>query len=196
MKVIIINRKRLGVTIIIIGLMLILFGLEKNFDSRLKFTTLMQNNINSLTKYEALDKSFDYKLPSEWTAKEQKFSGNEIIYHNDFNTKDFKIYGFVEVWNLNKDLKTFLEDSKKISSEQNLYKSYEMKPITINKKDGYLVNYTMITSSNKDYKGYEYFVRNKDKFFRFSFFVKENDFKENMPTIFKTIVQTFNYKGE
>lgn len=196
MKVIMINRKRLGVTIIIIGLMIILFGLEKNFDSKLKYTTLMQNNINSLKQYEALDKKFTYKLPAEWKAKEQKFSGNEIVYHNDFNTKDFKIYGFVEVWNLNKDLKTFLEDSKKISSEQNLYKSYEIKPIVINNRDGYLVNYNIINSSNKSYKGYEYFIRNKDKFFRFSFFVSEDNFKENMPTIFKTIVETLNYKGE
>jgi hypothetical protein len=196
MKLIIINRKRLGVTIIIIGLMVVLFSLEKNFDARLKFTALIQNNINSLVGYEALDKKFTYKLPAEWITKEEKFPGNEIIYHNDFNTKDFKIHGFVEVWNLNKDLKTFLEESKKISSEQNFYKAYEIKPININDKDGYLVNYTIITSSNKYYKGYEYFIRNKDKFFRFSFFVREDNFKENMPTIFKTIVQTFIYKEE
>lgn len=196
MKLIIINRKRLGVTIIIIGLMVVLFSLEKNFDERLKFTALMQSNINSLIKYEALGQKFTYKLPAEWSTKEQKFPGDEIIYHNDFNTKDFKIHGFVEVWNLNKDLKTFLEESKKISSEQNLYKSYEIKPIIINNKDGYLVNYTIINSSDKDYKGYEYFIRNKDKFLRFSFFVREDNFKENMPTIFKTIVQTFIYKEE
>ncbi|NMM61608.1 hypothetical protein HBE96_02640 [Clostridium sp. P21] len=196
MKVIIINRKRLGVTIIIIGLMLILFGLEKNFDDRLKFTALIQNNINSLTQYEALDKKFTYKLPSEWITKEQKFSGNEIVYHNDFNSKDLKIHGFVEVWNLNTDLKNFLEESKKISSEQNLYKNYDIKPVQINNKDGYLVNYTIITSNNKYYKGYEYFIKNKSKFFRFSFFVREDNFKESMPTIFKTIVKTFNYKGE
>ncbi|EET84905.1 conserved hypothetical protein [Clostridium carboxidivorans P7] len=171
MKVIIINRKRLGVTIIIIGLMLVLFSLEKHFDARLKFTALIQNNINSLVQYEALDKKFTYKLPAEWAAKEQKFPGNEIIYHNDFNTKDLKIHGFVEVWNLNTDLKAFLEESKKISSEQNLYKSYEIKPIKINNKDGYLVEYTIITSNNKAYKGYEYFIKNKDKFIRFSFFV-------------------------
>ncbi len=196
MKLVIINRKRLGVTIIIIGLMLVLFGLERNFDSRLKLTALIQSNINALVKYQALDNKFSYKLPSEWVAKQQKFSGNEIIYHNDFNTKDSKIYGFVEVWNLNKDLKTFLEESKKISSEQNLYKAYEMKPIIINDKDGYLVNYTIVTPANEEYKGYEYFIRNKNKFFRFSFFVREDNFKENMPTIFKTIVQTFNYEGE
>lgn len=194
MKLIIINRKRLGVTTIIIGLMLILLGFEKHFDARLKFTALMQNNINSLVQYEALDNKLSYKLPAEWSTKEQKFFGQEILYHNDFKTNDSKIYGFVEVWKLKQDLKSFLEESKKISSEQNLYKQYNISPIKINNKDGYLVCYTMITTSDVDYKAYEYFIKDDDKFFRFSFFLKESNFKENMPTVFRTIVQTLNYK--
>lgn len=194
MKLIIINRKRLGVTTIIIGLMLILFGFAKYFDAGLKFTALMQNNINSLVQYEALDNKLSYKLPAEWTTKEQKFSGQEILYHNDFKTSDSKIHGFVEVWNLKQDLKSFLEESKKISSEQNLYKQYKISPITINNKDGYLVEYIIVTSSDIDYKGYEYFIKDNNKFFRFSFFMVGNNFKENMPTVFRTIVQTLNYK--
>lgn len=194
MKLIIINKKRLGVTIIIIGLMLVLLGFEKHFDARLKFAALMQNNINSLVQYEALDNKLSYKLPSEWSTKEQKFSGQEILYHNDFKTKDSKIHGFIEVWNLKQDLKNFLKESKKVSSEQNLYKQYSMSPININNRDGYLVNYTMITSSDVAYKGYEYFVNDDGKFFRFAFFVREDNFKENMPTIFRAIVQTLNYK--
>jgi hypothetical protein len=194
MKIIVINRKRLGVTTIIIGLMLVLLGLEKHFDAKLKLAALMQNNINSLVQYQALDNKLTYKPPAEWSTSEQKFSGEEIIYHNDFNNNDSKIYGFVEVWNLKKDLKTFLEESKKVSSEQNEYKDYNVSLINIKDRDGYLVNYTIRTKSNSYYKGYEYFIRNKDKFFRFSFFMREENFKENMPTVFKTIVQTLNYR--
>lgn len=193
MKLIIVNRKRLGVTTIIIGLMLILLGFEKHFDARLKFAALMQNNINSLVRYEALNNKLSYKLPSEWTTTEQKFSGQEILYHNDFKNKDSKIYGFVEVWSLKKDLKTFLEDSKKVSSEQSVYKDYSITPISINNREGYLVSYIMVNRSNVSYRGYEYFLTNKEKFFRFSFFMRDENFKENMPTVFKTIVQTLNY---
>lgn len=196
MKLIIINRKRLGVTVIIIGLMFILLGLEKNFDAGLKFTALIQNNISSLKKIEALDSKLSYKLPIEWKTEQKSFSGEDIVYHNDFISKDSKIHGFVEAWNLNKDLRTFLEDSKKISSEQNLYKDYNIIPIIINNMDGYMVSYTIINQSNEGFKGYEYFLRNNDKFFRFSFFVREGNFKENMPTIFKTIVQTLSYKDQ
>ncbi|MBV7272712.1 hypothetical protein JMF89_01435 [Clostridiaceae bacterium UIB06] len=194
MKLIIINRKRLGVTIIMIGLMFILLGFEKNFDTGLKFTALIQNNISSLKKYQALDNNLSYKLPGEWRTNQKSFSGEDILYHNDFISKDSKINGFVEVWNLKKDLRTFLEESKKISSEQNLYKDYNIAPVIINNRDGYIVAYTIINEENEEFKGYEYFLRDKNKFFRFSFFIREENFKENMPTIFKTIVQTLEYK--
>ena len=193
MKVVVLNRRKLGVTIVIIGLMLVLFGLEKKFDGRLKYVALMQNNINSLKQYEGLDKKFSYKLPSEWQTKEYKFGGEEVIYHNDFTSEDAVVHGIIEVWDMNVDLKTFLDKSKEISEKYNKLKDYSITPIKVKKSDGYLVNYTMETAPGIYYKSYEYFIKNDSKFFRFSFFVREANFKENMPTIFKTIVETFKY---
>jgi hypothetical protein len=194
MKVIVLNRKRLGVTIIIIGLMLILFGLEKNFDGRLKYVALMQSNINSLKLYEGLDKTFSYKLPSQWTTKEEKYEGNEVIYHNSFLSEDAVIHGMVQVWNINEDLKTFLDKSKALSEKYTAAQNYKANPITINKHEGYLVTYTTKTQGENVYRAYEYFIKDKNKFVRFSFFVREENFKENMPIIFKTIVETSNLK--
>mgnify|MGYP000848837216 FL=1 len=37
-------------------------------------------------EYTGLDNKFTYRLPEEWKTSEQKFEGNEIIYHNDFTT--------------------------------------------------------------------------------------------------------------
>lgn len=194
MRVVVLNRRKIGVTVIIIGLMLVLFGLEKKFDGRLKYVALMQNNINSLKEYQGLDKKFSYKLPSEWQTKEEKLGGNEIIYHNNFTSEDAIIHGIIEVWDMNVDLKNFLEKSKEISEKYNSFKDYNITPIKINKDDGYLVSYTMETSPGVYYKSYEYFIKEDSKFFRFSFFVREPNFKETMPTIFKTIVETFKYR--
>jgi hypothetical protein len=194
MKVILLNKKRLGVTIIIIGLMLILFGVQSKFDSVLKQTALMQSNIYSLKEYEVLNKTLTYKLPSDWATTTQNFGGNEIIYHNNFQSADGKIQGFVEVWNINEDLKLFLEKSKEVSETQNIVKKYRMTPVNINGKSGYEVQYTMINRNNIPYSGYEYFINDTNKFVRFSFFVRTSNLKENMPTIFKTIVETLNYK--
>jgi hypothetical protein len=194
MKLIILNRKRLGVTVIIVGLMLVLFGLEKKFDGRLKYVALMQSNIYSLTKYDVPELNFSYKLPNEWTTKKQDFDGNEIVYHNDFTSEDASIHGFVQVWNIREDLKSFLDKSKTLNEQYANYKEYEITPIEVKKHEGYLLTYTMKTSSDATYKGYEYFLKDTNKFFRFSFNVRDVNFKENMPTIFKTIVETFEHK--
>lgn len=193
-KSIVINKRKLGVTIIIIGLMIVLLGLEKNFDMKLKFTALMQNNIKYLTQYEGMQSKLKYKLPSKWSSETQDISGSEILYHSDFKSDDNKIRGFVEVWNLNESLKLFLQNSKIISEKQNLYKNYHMSDIVINSNSGYLIEYTITKEVGDSYKGIEYFLKKGTQFCRFSFFVNESDFKENMPTIFETIVKTLEYK--
>jgi hypothetical protein len=191
MKLIILNRKRFGVTVIIIGLMMVLFGLENKFDGRLKYVALMQSNITSLKKYEVPEMKISYKLPSNWGTKLQSFTGGEVVYHNDFTSEDANIHGYVQVWSIKEDLKSFLDKSQKQSQKYAQYTEYNITPIVVKKHDGYLMTYGMITSKDAKYKGYEYFVKDKDKFTRFAFYVRDINFKENMPTIFKTIVDTF-----
>lgn len=194
MKLIIINKNRLGIIIIIVGLMLILLGFYKNFDASMKHIVLIQNNINSLSVYKDSDEKFTYKLPSGWVTKRQNFEGAEIRYHNDFWSEDAKIHGFIEIWNINEDLESFLQKSKDAALKQNEYQEYSINPAYINGKTGYEVASTMsIPQKNIIYKGYEYFIRIKNGFIRFSFFVKDKNYKENMPVIFKTIVDTVQY---
>jgi hypothetical protein len=195
MRLIILNRKRLGVTAIILGLMLVMFAVEERFDERLRATALMHSDISSLIKYEGLDRKFSYSLPNQWDVSLKNFGNQEIVYHNDFNTKDQSIHGFVQVWNLREDLKTFLERSKETAGAVKplKYKAYKMEPISINAYSGYLISYAMDMGEGKYYKGYEYYLSQDGLMFRFSFFVSEGNFKENMPTVFNTIVRTFQY---
>jgi hypothetical protein len=194
MKFIIINRRKLGVTAIILGLMVVLFGFGKNFDAKLKEASLIYNNINSLVKYEGLNNTFSYKLPKEWTATEEKL-GDEIIYHNRFTSQDKVIHGFMQVWKYEGDLLKFLELSKEtnLKTQPSKYKEYDISSINLNNNKVYLLKYSVDTGNNNYYKAYEYFIGCTGKFFRFSFFIKEKDFKETMPNIFETIVKTLEH---
>lgn len=195
MKIIIINKRNLVVFVIIVGLMCTLLGLGKNFENKIKTTVFIQNNIKSLKTYEGLNKKLSYKLPSLWTTNQLNATGGEIIYHNDFLANDIKLHGFVEVWNLNENLKSFLKKSKDISDMQNINHNYTINTIKVNNKSGYLVSYDAEVSLDSTYKAYEYFIESNDQFVRFSFFIKQEDFKENMPTIYNAIVQTLNYSN-
>jgi len=190
MKVIFINRKRVGIVVIIFGLMITLLGISKQFDDNLKTTILVENNINLLNNYVVLNGKASYKLPDGWTTKEKKISGDEIMYHNDFQSADAIIHGFAEVWKGRGDLKSFLDKSKNISQEQNEIKDYKIEKSTINGGKSYLVQYSINATGDNWYKAYEYFIDNGEKFYRFSFFTRNVNFKETYVAIFESIVET------
>lgn len=190
MKKVYVNKKRLGVSIIIIGLIMIMFCIQRNCQDRMKMTSLMQGNIKSLAEYNIDKENISYKLPDKWTTEEQKFSGDEIVYHNNFQSSDLKIHGLVQVWNINKDLKRFLDESKYISERQNEVSDYNIKEVNVNKNKGFYVSYVITNKDGKNINCYEYFIKGNDRIIRFSFFVIQDKLKENMPTIFRNIVNT------
>ncbi|MBU3159533.1 hypothetical protein KPL37_07155 [Clostridium frigoris] len=194
MKIIFVNRKKIGIIVIVFGLMITLLGISKQFDQKLKTTILVENNINLLDDYVAINGKINYKLPKGWTTNEKKFSGDEILYHNDFKSSDALIHGFVEVWKGRNDLKAFLDNSKSISEGQNKIKNYKINEIAINGKKTYVVQYLINVSDNNWYKSYEYFIDDKEEFYRFSFFTRNVDFKETYGAIFESIVETLKIR--
>ncbi|MBU3178907.1 hypothetical protein KPL47_21585 [Clostridium estertheticum] len=194
MKIIFINRKKVGIIVIVLGLMITLLGISKQFDQKLKMTILVENNIKLSDDYVVINGKASYKLPKGWTTNEKKFSGDEILYHNDFQSSDVAIHGFVEVWKGRKDLKAFLDNSKNISEVQNKIKSYKIDDITINGKKTYVVQYLINVSDNNWYKSYEYFIDDGEEFYRFSFFIKNVNFKETYGAIFESIVETLKIR--
>ncbi|MBZ9606280.1 hypothetical protein G9F73_000280 [Clostridium estertheticum] len=194
MKVILINRKKVGIIVIILGLMITLLGISKQFDDKLKATILVENDIKLLNEYTAIDGKVSYKLPVGWTTTEKKISGGEIMYHNDFQSNDAVIHGFVEVWKGKQDLKAFLDSSKEISQKQNAIRNYKIDDTIINGKKTYLVKYLIDVSDNNWYKAYEYFIDDGKEFYRISFFTRNVNFKETYGAIFESIVETLKVR--
>ncbi|MDP4143582.1 MAG: PsbP-related protein [Bacillota bacterium] len=190
MNFIVIDGKKLGVLIVVIGLVVFLFGIGARFDSQIRSTSFIQSNTNTMKEFSALDNKITYKLPVRWETEIKPFNGQEILYHNNFTSDDNAIHGFVQVWNSKGDLKAFLLSSKEIAEKQNEIKDYNIKEVSVNGKSGYLVTYKMKTNGNVYYQAYEYFISDSNNFVRFSFYVLDKDFKEAMPELFKKIVNT------
>lgn len=193
MRFVIINGRKLGGIVIVVGLMLVLFGVGSNLSSRIRSTAYIQSNMGQLKKYTVENLNINYMLPAKWTTNVEKFGGNEIIYHNDFRTSDNSIWGFVEVWNKKQDLKTFLDTSKEVSEKQNNIEQYAISPISIKNDKGYIIEYTLTNKKNKKFKAIEYFIEHDNRFIRFSFYTDSKNYKPNMKSVFKAIVETLNY---
>jgi hypothetical protein len=149
----------------------------------------------SYKDYTGCEGKFTYKLLADWKTKEQKFEGNEILYHNDFISSDNKILGYVQVWNLGMPLKDFIEQGKKSASELVNFKEYSMEPVKIGGKDGYILQYTREVENGKYIKAFEVFVIDKGNIFhRFAFYMDEKTWKNDFRMTFLNIAATGNYK--
>lgn len=142
--------------------------------------------------YEVLDGSFKFSIPSYWNAWEQKFMGGEIIYNLNFATPNKKIHGFIQVWQMEKPLAEFLEESKKAAVGAVDFKDYDAKEITVNRKKGFLVQYIRARDNEGYIRAYEAFLDGGNgRIYRASFYMDENDWRRYYPLMFNRIIQSF-----
>lgn len=194
MKLITVSKKKLGFLLMILGITIVICTLGRVFMNKLEFTVSSDENLNNLRQYSELGGSVKYEIPGSWQIVRQDTFGSEVLCHTDFKNKDGKINGFFQVWRSNGNLEKFLTNSKKISNKQNnLYKKYSLESKRMNGRKLYLIKYDMTKEIGGSYVGEEYFLEGNNRFYRFTFFVKEKDFSEAMSSLFERIVKTLKY---
>ncbi|URZ01966.1 hypothetical protein [Clostridium felsineum] len=194
MKFIVVDGRKLGAIIVVVGLMLVLFGIGNNFNDKIRSTAYIQSNLGQLKEYKVNELGLSYMLPEKWETETEKFSGGEILYHNNFTDKASGINGFVEVWNIKQDLKTFLNNSKNASIKQNVVENYKLQSVTMSVGQGYFVQYIIKDKYEKGYVANEYFIKSGKNFVRFAFYVEQDKYKSSMQPVFKAIVETLKYE--
>jgi hypothetical protein len=149
----------------------------------------------TLKKHSALQGKFEFYLPTDWTTMEETFSGGEIIYNIFFASKDKKIHGFVQVWDIKKPLKQFIDESKQAAVGVIDFKYYRVKEVTINNNKGYLLDYSRKDNEGNYIKSYETFIEGSNgRIYRASFFVEEKNWRQNYIILFNRITRSFVIK--
>lgn len=141
--------------------------------------------------YNVMNDSFHFELPDSWYAHEVPMLGGEILYHLDFISRDKRIHGFVQVWNLTKPLEQFIAESEKAATGIVDYKYYDVKEMTVDGRKGYLMEYSRANQDGEYNKAYEVFLKGaSNKMYRFSFFVPEKEWRNYYKLLFERIVRT------
>lgn len=149
-----------------------------------------------LKKYQALDNKFEFMLPADWTTMEEAFNGGEIIYHLSFMSNDKMVHGFVQVWDIDKPLKQFIDESKKAAAGVVDFKYYRVKELQTNAKKGYLLDYSRRINQDKYIKAYEAFIEGSNgRIYRVSFFVDEVNWKQQYLILFNRIIRSFEIRN-
>jgi hypothetical protein len=145
--------------------------------------------------YNVMDNTFHFELPDSWYTHEVSFAGGEIIYHMNFVSQDKRVHGFVQVWQLSKPLKQFIDESKKSAVGVVDFKYFDVKEIMIDNKKGYLVDYSRANSQGEYNKAYEAFVEGySNKVYRISFYVQEKEWRNYYKVLFDRIIHSMNIK--
>lgn len=69
-----INRKQLGITLILLGLMAVLFSSQKVFEDKFKKAALLNTDMSVMKPINGVEGKINYKLPENWEVKEKKIS--------------------------------------------------------------------------------------------------------------------------
>ncbi|MGL5615232.1 MAG: hypothetical protein ACRDD2_03225 [Sarcina sp.] len=189
------NRKQFRVTAILLSLMVVMVVGEKFFTGKIKDVALINNNIESMLTYRALDGEIIYDLPDNWAAKEVSYPGDYIIYNNDFYGEEMGINGSVQIIKSKSTVEEIVKSEVEILEQEN---AKEIKKLDdrVGEKSVKKVLYEEKSKDGKVYEGKIYYSKlpKDDLILKLSFISGKDKYKENYETIYRIILDSFKMK--
>lgn len=183
------NRKQLGVTIVLICLMGLLFVGQGIFNERFQLISLMNNNITDFTEYTDKNNEFSFQLPSQWENSDRSLPGNYITYYKNFSDSSLGITGYVQLISYKGDEKSLIEKDKGYIEGE--IGNYSLDNYQSKNHKGYKASF-IVTDKNKKETFYDvYYLKIKDnKLVKLSFVVDGKYYKTSYQDIFKALVDS------
>lgn len=183
------NKKQLIVTSILLVLMLVLAISQRLFKDNFEQVVLMDQGISKFKQYTFDENKYAISLPSEWIVDEKESKGKYVSYTLNFKDKENKIKGFLQVINTKVDLNVFAEND--LNNQYLEYYNSEVVPFKNSNNSGILSQYDTSIRNGYDFKNECYYLNlSEGKTIKVSFNLKIRDYKENMNTIFNSIVSS------
>ena len=194
MKLVDDNMRKLGLAIILAGLMIVILGFGRYFEESLKIATLTQNSIVEFKQYDILDGKIKYKLPSGWLATIKEDKNDKNVYLNEFVSEDASTYGAVEILNSTEGVEVIIdkciEDIKGMG-----IKDYKKEKVKIDNKEVDCIQYNLKSSEENIKKTYEYYVPYDNYVAKITFIISDKKTRDNTQVVFENIVKTFSFEN-
>ncbi|AOR22301.1 PsbP-related protein [Clostridium taeniosporum] len=188
------NKKQILILSILLSLMVVLGITQSFFKESFTEVALVENGINEFKDYGFNEEGYKFSLPSEWSISEKQNKGQYVSYKADFKDKNNKISGYLEVINTKSDLGNFAEsDLKNLPLS---YKNEEIIPFKLENISGVLSQYKTKVKKGYTFENNCYYINSDDgKIIKVLFNIKEDDYKENVKTVFNTIISKINIQS-
>lgn len=183
------NKKQLIVTSILLSLMFVLAITQGFFKEKFEQVALIDNGISEFKEYSFDEGNYVISLPDEWTVDEKESQGQYVSYKLTFKDGNNKLTGSLEIINTNEDINAFAESDLQNQSLE--YSSEEVMPFKNSNNSGVLVQYKTAVKNGYEFKNECYYLNLEEgKAIKVLFNLKEKDYKENIKTVFNTIISS------
>lgn len=183
------NKKQLIVTSILLSLMLVLAITQGFFKEKFEQVALIDNGISQFKEYSFDEGNYVISLPNEWTVDEKERQGQYVSYKLTFKDGNNKLTGSLEIINTKEALDVFAENDLKNQSLE--YSNEEVMPFKNSNNSGVLAEYNTSVKNGYNFKNECYYLDLEEgKTAKILFNLKEKDYKENIKTVFNTIISS------
>jgi hypothetical protein len=169
--------------------MLVLAITQRFFKQEFEQVVLINQGINDFKQYEFEEGKYNISLPNEWSVEEKKNEGQYVSYELNFKDKDNKINGFMTVINTKAELGVFAEAD--LNNQHLEYYNSQIMPFKNSNNAGVLVKYDTSIKNGYNFRNECYYLNLEEgKTVKILFNIKESSYKENMKSIFNTIISS------
>lgn len=184
------NKKQLMVTSILVVLMGCMVFMQQFFETNIQRVALVNNNIQDMLNYSALNGKLIYSLPDNWTSKIGE-PQDYIVYNNNFVGESMGVIGYVQVLSTKTAVDDLIAiDKKSFEAEKvNNIKVVDEKlgEVTVKK-----MKYEEKTSSGRNYMTQAYYFPMGDTHkLKIVFSASMDKYKENYETVYRLILESF-----
>lgn len=183
------NKKQLIVTSILLSLMLLLSIVQGFFEENFKQVSLIDNGINEFREYNFDESNYIISLPNEWTVIEKMGDNQYITNVLNFTDGNNKLTGSLQIINTQDPIDVFAEKDSKNQSLK--YSNLEIMPYKDKNNIGVLSTYETSIRNGYDFKNQCYYLQLEEgKIVKILFNVKNENYKENIKSVFISIVSS------
>ena len=185
------NKKQITVTFILAVLMISLIFVQRFFNNKFEDMAIINQNMGRLEEYYLNNGKYSYKLPESWSVEEVVSSGTDV-YRVDFKDSTNNIIGNIQLIDNNEhDIKTIAEtDVNNMILERN---KEDVENFKSGDKKGIKVKYKTKVSNGYNYINSSYYIpMEKSERIKVTFIVKEDNYNDDMVSVFDIIVRSIN----
>jgi len=185
------NRKQLGITLILLGLMAVMISGGEIFKNKLKEVALMEADMNIMKDISNDQPKVSFSVPEGWDVSTKPYTSNNLRYYSEYTSRENTINGYVKVFISEVDVLEMIKRDKIVIKASYRLEDYKIETVKIGDSNANLVSYLFYNENKEGFVAKEYYLMDKENLVKMCFYTSKDSYKDNMLIAFQTILESF-----